>query len=480
MKKVSFLWAFLCLTSILFAQQTLVSFEPIAKKPRITALLANTNQAEMLGVSYHFNSKLYWNAVDKDGQVLEKKGLSVGTTRIQPKGAIATDSHFFHFYKDMDNHRLKIIRATKNGKVEELLERKILGKKDRFIGIISDKEVFCLLVMNKKEQALKVFKFNVETEAFDKTIFSLKDKMAEKLHKVKFTALKSADLIGPPQAAALLKLYVLNKDKLLLTLDGAKAKGYSFTELITLDLTTKELLHKVVGKNSYDLNNRAKSLVFKNHIYWIATNREKLALAIYNLSDLSLKQEYNFIKEEEISILDSPFFTESNNRNGFYLFNPVRKEKAIDKPDTKKIFKKLSVGSSFIIASSFNDQETLLTIGTHIIMNNGGGHFIPGTGGGTISTPNGPVSMPGTAGSWVGGTGGGYQQSRFFYALMNADDLTHIKVKDQVSKNINPIQKFVDKTLTNKHICTVLSYSDKTAVVHYLRSEQQLKVTLID
>jgi len=480
MKKIYFLGALLCLTTILLAQETFVSFEPLAKKPRISALLANTNQTGILGISYHFNGKLIWNAVDKAGQVIEKRGLSVGSTRIQPKGAIHTDTHFFHFYKDMDNHNLKIIRATKEGKAEELLQRKVLGKKERFIGIIADKNIFCLLMLNKKEKGLKVVKFNVETEQFDETVFPLKEYMVDKLHKVQFMALKSADLIGPQQAAAALKLYVLTEDKLLLTLDGAKAKGYSLTELITLDLATKELTNQAVGKNGYELNGRTKSLLFKGQIYNIAATREKLTIGIYNLSDLSLQKEYNFTKEEKVDIMDSPFFTESDNSNGFYLFNPARKAQTIAKPATKKLFKKLSVGAPFIIASTLNKEQTLLTIGTHIVTNGGGGYFSPGMGGGTINTPNGPVSMPSTPGTWVGGMGSGYQQARFFYTLVNANDWEHVDAKDSMNKTVQPVQQFVDKTLTNKHIHTVIPYGGKTAVVHYLRSDKQIKVVLIE
>lgn len=480
MKKYYFLGVFLYLNIFLSAQEKFVSFEPLAKKPKISALVANTNQAGILGISYHFNGKLYWNAIDKAGQLIEKRDLSVGSLKMQPKGAIYTDTHFFHFFKDMDSHRLKIIRANKDGNAEDLLQKEVLGKKERFIGIISDKNVFCLLLLNKKEKALKVFKFNTTTQNFDQTVFSLKEYLVEKLHKVQFTSIRSSDLIGPQQAAAKLKLYVQSEDELLLTIDGEKASGYSLTEIIGLNLTTQELSNKKVGINVYEMNGRANSLIVKDYMYRIAVNRENLEISKYLLADLSLQKEYKFTKQETISLLDSPFFTESDNSNGFYLFNPARKNKTTDQPETKKLLKKLAVGSPFIIASAFNTEQTLLTIGSHIMSTGGGGYFSPGIPGSTINTPNGPVSMPGTPGSWIGGTGGGYQQSRFFYSLVNSNDWSPIEEKDSISKTVNPIQKFVTNTLTKKHVSSVVPYGDKQAVVHYLRNKKEIIVTLFE
>ena len=479
MKKLPFLLAFLCLTSILFAQQTLVSFEPIAKKPRISALLTNANQSGTIGISYAFNGKLYWNAIDKKGQVLEKMTLSLGAVRTKPEGAISTDTHFYHFYKDSDNQSIKIICAAANGKNGKILQKELLAKKERFIGAIADKNTFFLLALNKKAKVLTIFKFNTQTESFDKTTIPIKDALVDKFHKVNFRAVKAKDLMSPYQAASLLKLYVLKENQLLLSIDGEKARGHGTTELITLNLTEATTNTKILGKSALAVEGHTKSLVLDQHIYRITATKELLNVSIYNLTDYTLKKEYEYTKEETIGILDSPFFSESESNNGFYLFNPARKGK-IEQPETKKLLKKLAVGSPFIIATAFDDQQTLLTIGTYIIKNAGGGYFMPGMPGGSINTPNGPVAMPGTPGAWVGGTSNSYKQSRFFYSLVHTDDFTHVEGTADVKKSVHPVHKFVNNTLTNKHICSVLPYGEKTAVVHYMRSEKQITVTLIE
>lgn len=479
MKKAFSLLPFLCLSIFLFAQTTLTSFEPIAKKPRISALLSNANQDGTIGISYPFNGKLYWNAVDKTGQVIEKMGISAGTTQSIPKGTIYSDTHFFHFYKNADNQNIQIIQAERNGKNGKLFSKKLLAKKERFIGAIADKNIFFLLALNKKGKELKVFKFNPEQTDFETTIIPIKDFLADKLHKVKFFPIREKDLIQPYQAAILLKSYVLDADKLLLTIDGEKARGHGTTELLTIDLKEGTINNKILGKSDLELEGHTKALVFKDKIYRITATKNLLNIGIYELSDLSLIQAYSYTPQEEINILDSPFYSESEGNNGFYLFNPAKKDKTIDKTETKKLLKKLAVGAPFIIATALDEQQTLLTIGTHIVANQNG-YFMPGVAGGTVNTPNGPVSMPGTPGTYIGGSGNSYKQSRFFYTLIDSTSLEHVSTTDKVTKTIHPVHKFVDNTLTDKHVSTVVPYGDKTAVVHYLRSDRLIEVEIFE
>lgn len=476
MKKLLLLPILLFLGYSLFAQTTLTSFEPIAKKPKINALLSNANPDGEIAISYIFNGKIYWNLIDKNGEVLVKKAINAQTTRLSPRGAIFANNRFFHFYKNGDNQQIEIIESDNQGQNIKLFPTKILAKKERFIGAIADQNQFFLLALNKKEKTLKVSKFDPDQQKFVTTDFEIKDYIVDKLNKVKFTPIRKNDLLSPYQAAALLKLYVLNDQKLLLTIDGEKARGKGTTELLTLDLAQRKLENQIVGKNTFTLDDRTKSLVYQNHLYRIGVNREMLNISIYQLADLTLKKEYQFTTNDEIDLLDSPFFSESDGNNGFYLFTPSNK--TLDKPDTKKLLKKLAVGAPFILPQSLDSNQLLLTVGTHIVVNQGG-YFMPGMPGGTINTPGGPVATPGTPASYVGG-GGGYKQSRFFYSIFDETNFEHIANAERLKKSIHPVHKFVDNQLTNKHISAVIPYGKQTAVVHYLRSDRLIEVEVFE
>ncbi|MEM1124181.1 MAG: hypothetical protein AAGJ18_27335, partial [Bacteroidota bacterium] len=212
-------------------------------------------------------------------------------------------------------------------------------------------------------------------------------------------------------------------------------------------------------------------------LYRIGVNKEILNISIYQLADLTLQKEYHFTVKDDIDLLDSPFFSESDGNQGFYLFSPSNK--TLEQPDTKKLLKKLAVGEPFIIPQPLDNNQLLLTVGTHIMINSGGGTFMPGMPGGTISTPSGPVAMPGTPATFVGG-GGGYKLSRFFYSIFDADTLEHVVDADRMGKTIHPVHKFVDTRLSNKHVSTVIPYGEQTAVVHYLRSDRLVEVTVFE
>ncbi|MEM1121744.1 MAG: hypothetical protein AAGJ18_14930, partial [Bacteroidota bacterium] len=182
-----FLLTMLCLLGYSSVAQTkLTSFEPIAKKPKINALLSNANPNGTIAISYTFNGKLYWNVVDKNGEVLVKKAINASTTKLSPRGSICASNHFFHFYKNGDNQQIELFVSNDQGQNIQSSSIKVLDKKERFIGTIADQNYFFLLALNRKEKALKVFQFDAGQRQFVMTTFELKDYLVEKLHKVNF------------------------------------------------------------------------------------------------------------------------------------------------------------------------------------------------------------------------------------------------------------------------------------------------------
>ncbi|MEM6318642.1 MAG: hypothetical protein AAF960_13305 [Bacteroidota bacterium] len=478
MKKLTLWLVFTSLSFYLLSAQTsLASFEPIAAKPKIAALQSNTNAANILGISYAFNGSLYWNALNDSGEVVEKKKLRLDGTRVRPRGTVYAANQFFHFYENTDNHTMLVIEASDSGRESKLAKQQLLQKKENFIAHLADKNEFYALALHRKSKTLRVFRFNPTTQTFDVKEILLKDYLVDKLHKVKFRPIAQVKNLMPHEAATPLKGYLLATDKILLTIDGAKARGQGPTELLAIDWEAGTLENRIMGENGFALDDHSKSFVFQDRIFRIIATKERLTLRAYNLNDLEKIQEFHYTPKTPIDIMDSPFHTESSGNDGFYLFDPSRNAKDLEKDQAKKILKKLAVGAPFVLPESNGEGELLLTVGTHIATNGGGGMFMPGTPGTTISTPGGPVAMPGSPGMFVGG-GGSYRLSRFFYTRLNATNLSHLSTDDSEESGVNPIRQFIDETLTAKHVYALTPYGDKTAIVHYLRSDKRIKVDL--
>ena len=267
----------------------------------------------------------------------------------------------------------------------------------------------------------------------------------------------------------------MSGQKLLLTFDREKARGHGNTWLMTLDWATKKIENKIIGKSALWAKGRTNSLIYKENLYRIAATKTNLDVDIFAL-DGTIKKAYSFKKEESIDIIDSPFFTENQENNGFYIFN-LQKQKKIEKPSTKKLLNKLSKGTPFMSAEPFDENQILLTLGTFIISNNGGG-FMPVMPGATINAPGALLICLVLQILFI--KRAIINNLAFFYSRINMTNFEHSTEEEKETKAVHKFQNYVDNNFTKKHIYTLLPYEKNRAIIHYLRSEKLIKVDLFE
>ena len=476
MKTVMFSFFFFVHIYHIYGQIRFAFFEPITGGHEISAFQVSSNQDNILGVSYYNFDHLYWTTFSREGQLIEKKEFPTNNYGIlTPIGVLSTEQNFFHFYED-EGHIIHIFSADKTGKSIGIKRVDVTQskKKEKIIGRVSEDGTFYILVVGKKEKLLKLWKFSATTQTFEDKSFPIEEHWVKQFYywanesKLSvFEPIMKKQLQMPSGVASFFKVYVNANKKVILTIDGPRAKNFGRTDIFTLDWENNKISTHILGSRVIQNGDYTKSLVYDEHFYQIYATKSRLNISISTFSENNRIKVFDYQLKDSIDILDSPLYSDKERPR---FFSTKTKHKQVEQPSTRKVLSKLNGGAPFILPQYTQNNELLLTIGSY------------------FDSTKGMVFNPSLMGAPAGAlpispiffhSYDSYEKSNFFHTKINTSTFERIP-SSFIENQINPALKFVKNELTDKHKYTIFPFQERFAVIHFLRKEREIKIDVFE
>jgi hypothetical protein len=250
-------------------------------------------------------------------------------------------------------------------------------------------------------------------------------------------------------------------------------KSMATTEILELDLVNNTSNLTKLPTLPIGVSADFNSYLFKDRIFRLMISNKELTLSIYDLDTQKQLASYSFDKDAELTIKSTPVM-----KRGTYPFLESNFT-IIEK--TSKVLRQMDKGKPAIVVEDLGNQALQLTIGSYLKLQSGGGGTLMPTGGGSISTPGGMVSLP-TSWNYVGG--GFYSHgdgiSTYFKSFLNANTFEKIERTDEVSLQ-DQIDKYEEALLkTNVRIGakTIYKVSDKAFLAYLDQKDKALKLVM--
>lgn len=348
------------------------------------------------------------------------------------------------------------------------------AKKEKYVGSASYGDKFFIFTVVRATSILNLYVFNDHAK-YDTYTFDFKDqqfaplpysKLFDVLHNNQFAFIDNMVPNAIELVAKKNKLYGYD-NKLVLTLDNEVNK----TTFITIDLTTfkSDIASYDQAKPScVNLYPTSNSYIYKDHLYQFSACPNEMVLSVGSLKQGEIVQEFRVNKEDEIYFRNSAIIQEGPSLGG-------ESERELSK--TKQFLRKVSrseIGISVYETSA--GIEVMLGGYKEIQTGAGGGGMM--MGGGTISTPMGPVAMAPTYNpTFYGYSAYKFTKSVYFKSLLNSQTFDHEEgvVPNNIFDKIQAFTKGMDdsmtaETLFKKDGACVLGYYLKTNRHYVMRA----------
>lgn len=360
-----------------------------------------------------------------EGQVLSKSTFqSEILNKPELLGALIQPKHFlFYQYSKLGStYKIEpflIDKATGATIPLPSLQPKLYKGSKLVTSFVEQNEVY-MLFYTKKENTLQVVRLNADNKLSVHTIATDIDNGPSRFLRYGDVVYMDQKLSKTVFAGHHQKKVYLQHDKLYIVFDAFAYKAT--TEILELNLTknTSRLtkLHKLQGDQASEFN----SYLFKDRVFRLQLSNSYLSLTVYDVNTQEQLKNYLYWKEDDLALKSTPVIK----RGAATIYESDYK--VLEK--TTQVLRKMDKGKPAITVEDVGQNTLQLTIGSYMPPNTGisGGMMMP-TGGGTISTPNGTVTLPttwmhmGGAGFYSHGTG----VSVHFKAFVDAD--TYEKVE---------------------------------------------------
>ncbi|MEX6626939.1 hypothetical protein [Tenacibaculum salmonis] len=164
------------------------------------------------------------------------------------------------------------------------------------------------------------------------------------------------------------KMYIRGNN-IVITFDHHK----KFTQVISINIDTKELIKKTFNKPLENIKSRKKktnSFLYDNYIAVIAGTKDVFSMYLLNYNTGKFIKEYSVAKDEQINFKNSPII-----QKGGYYNNHRELEK------TKQFLRKITTDKIGVSIIKNKDNNYQFTVGGYVKQASGGGMMMGGFGG---------------------------------------------------------------------------------------------------
>ena len=348
------------------AQREFANLELPLRQPEDLVTVADDNGNVCL---YFFqNNRLHFTLVSPTGAVLAQHEIPYRWNRDpQVLGTRVTDTDFI-FYSRYENGRRDFVRPfaidRKTGAFRSLQDVELEKERNTyFVGGFGDDEHFYMLYTDRKDR-LHLYRSNDTPEELAKMELRI---FEPKLPETRTRDSRLADLVyvHPDMERTVTagyhqgKIYTRN-GTIYMIFDGQPLKGAkkdATTEILALNWETGETNYRTLPAITQRNKPVFNSFLFRDTLYRLQLDDDKLNLTAYNFTDLKPVKTYTFEGNQEISIKSTPVYQ----RGVRGLF----KSDVDTVKQTSKVMRKLSEGLPAITVDAFTDSTIQLTIGSY-------------------------------------------------------------------------------------------------------------------
>lgn len=335
-----------------------------------------------------------------------------------------------------------------------------LPAKSELVTSFTDQNQVYMLFYAKKEKTLEVLRLNAEGAFSQQTI-------PVNIHDAPSHFLRYGDVIymQPDGAKTVFathhqKKAYLQGDKLYLLFDSLvppQSKSAT-TEILTLDLSRSTAQLTKLPEVPIGVSSDFNSFLHQDKVLRLQLSRSELILSMFDVNTLQLLAQHTFTKDDDLTLKSGPVV--KRGANSIYESD----YKVLEK--TSQVLRKMDKGQPAIVAENIGGNIVQLTIGAYQQpSSNAGAPIAMSVGGGTISTPNGPVSLPSSMvyshsymnnfGMYSHGTG----VSTYFKALLHAD--TFEKVEHPETQTLQDMLDAYEESLRVRSVGAKVVYRNK-------------------
>ncbi len=421
-------------------------------------------------------------------QFLMTDSFAIGRAEVPYKNLLgyskeSSNYHLFFSNKKKNEFFIQTINPVKKQSTSKLFELKL--KKEKMLKAFSYLDNFYVLTIKKMSSILALYQFEGNQMTIRKEFDFSEHKFSYGTYPDMYSAFfdnfntlafkPSAAIIDPnvpisvETAAESSKIYYFN-EAVHLTLDHNSRN----TILISIHLKSFDHIIKYIDKPQLSCGTYSTTLsnsfLSNETIFQIKACKSELAIQATKVETGEQIMHYTVHKDEAIDFKNSPVLVSG----GGLFFGGGETE--IDK--TKQILKHLIRGKLGISAYRSPDKITLTLGGYYYLPNSAAGMGMTYNPGFTVSTPGGPVTVPGSYSHNPTMFGyGNYSNSisTRFNALLNTSTFEHMK--GEITKNgFDKIKEFEDaqpailyaKTIFKIENRYILGYYDKNKKTYSL------------
>jgi hypothetical protein len=439
-----------------------------ANKSEVFAAKDKDNQVVLFLID---KKDFYAVSIDKDFQLKNQIDLQKPDSPLYKKilGGLYKDDRCVLFYtgsKEKQFTALSVDFLTGKSTTSRTL---LKLEKEKFIDAFVYNEIFYLLTLTDRSNNIKVYSFTSRQEP-EATSYNFSELISMDLHEYLRKGFGSdidVQRIDPEAENNLSTTFAKNKlyyfdNKIYLTIDAPNGTG-----IITLDLITKQPDYRKITpaslKSSITTHN---SFIFRHILFQAAANADEMKIKASVFPEGTAIREFSVERGDDISFANTPIIQEGGGTA--YAANTIR-----ELSKTRQLLRKISASSVAISVCENRKQDLQMTVGSYKELNGGGGGMGGGMpmGGGSISTPYGPASLPTyyTAPSYYAFQNNKLTKSAYFKSVFENKSLLHKEgeVEQTIYEKIENYEKMNEgktttETLFRMHNYFVYGYYDKS------------------
>ncbi len=449
---------FLGISGWLKGQTVAGYFEPPHPKEMLEDFQVVGHPDGGFGVCFTDAERIVVQTMDGTGGSIYQKTHQGDNTGISPLGCWVGKGGYLFAYNDDYSMDMVVVTAPFDQALPLKVDTfQVEGKQDIFFGnIVSHGELYCV-VWNKSRHQLRLSRYDESKPGFETKLLPIADDLAKRMKQELFTPISDATVMGYELAMKPRKLYLLDKNRLAMTMEGENLDSCQ-TEMVLLDWAAGKLEKVNLGKPvvSKKSKHSTNSFVQDGFIALYKITEERMVLSVYDLQARKLVKEYAYSVDSPIRIIGSAM---RKNEESYAVYN---EDKLFSRKQTAEVMEDLSKGKPFLFFEPDGNGDIVFTIGNFEITSGKGGHM---SGGFFIPNNEGPVL-------------------RYFHAFMksssfelnNEEGIQHKFLSTEVNQFLEAWKKDESGLLkrTPSFYATLVPGTKDAYIVGYIRDKEKV------